>query len=46
VFALQKALQEPIPAPAAPAASGLAGLARRLAARFGRAAAAPDTLQS
>ncbi|AXA94400.1 serine/threonine-protein kinase [Massilia sp. YMA4] len=48
VFALQKALQEAVPAqaPAAPPATGLAGLARRLAARFGRSAAAPDTLQS
>lgn len=48
VFALQKALQEVVPAQAAaaPPATGLAGLARRLAARFGRGAAAPDTLQS
>lgn len=50
VFALQKALQQavPAPAPAAPPAGGLAGLtglARRLAARFGRAASAPDTQQ-
>ncbi|WEF33246.1 serine/threonine protein kinase [Pseudoduganella chitinolytica] len=48
VFALQKALQQamPAPAPAAPPAGGLAGFARRLAARFRRAASAPDTLQS
>lgn len=48
VFALQKALQESVsePTPAMPPASGLAGLARRLAARFGRRGAAPDTLQS
>ena len=45
LFALHKALQEPVPAQATPAPRGLHGFARRLAARLRRPTGAPDTLQ-